>query len=238
MDHELLVKLMREAKNELDTLVSGLTAADRNALGTPDHWATKDMIAHLGVWQNRLVDEMDRLEGGDPLPDWGDLDATNLEIFEQNWHRSWDEVLADTNRFSEIAIQRTAALSDDVLNTQVSAGRTFARAILGNSFMHWIDHLMNWYLEHGDTANAERLIQLEVRELEAFDPSRAARGVAKYNLACFYAKTHQLEEAVQMLKEALKLRPDLEEWSREDSDLVNLRCLPDYEALYPSKKDK
>lgn len=234
MDKKLLVKLMREAKDELDRLVAGLDDAARIEIGNPKHWSTKDMIAHLGVWQNRLVDEMDRLEGGDPLPEWGDLDAANLEIFEQNQRRSWADVLADTEKYTRNAIDRAAALSDEVLNTPVNAGRSFGRSILGESFMHWIDHLMNWYLEHGDSANAERLIQLEMRELMAFDPSPATEGIAKYNLACFYAKSRKLENAMQLLQEALKLRPDLLQWSHDDSDLVNLHGLTDYEALYPA----
>ena len=55
---------------------------------------------------------------------------------------------------------------------------------------------------------------------------------ALYNLACFYATTGQPDKALPLLPEALRLRPDLVEWSKEDSDLDTLRDMPAFQALY------
>jgi len=57
-------------------------------------------------------------------------------------------------------------------------------------------------------------------------------GAARYNLACFYALSGQNEKAMNELREALQLRPDLLEWSKQDADLATLRHLPAYQALY------
>jgi len=51
-------------------------------------------------------------------------------------------------------------------------------------------------------------------------------------LACFYAANGQLEQALVILPEALRLQPDLVEWSKEDADLISLHNLPAYQALY------
>ena len=54
----------------------------------------------------------------------------------------------------------------------------------------------------------------------------------RYNLACCYALAGQAEKAMDALREALRLAPDLTEWSKQDTDLVSLRERPDYQSLY------
>jgi len=54
----------------------------------------------------------------------------------------------------------------------------------------------------------------------------------RYNLACCYALAGQAEKAMDALREALRLAPDLTEWSKQDPDLVSLRERPDYQSLY------
>ena len=234
MKAEILVNLMNTAKNELDRFVADLSDTERNKAGAPDHWSVKDVVAHLGTGQCRLVNEIDRVEAGEKLPEWGDLDAANLVIFQQNEHRCWDDVWRDAERCSQAAIQRTSSVTEEVLNTQVQDGRSFARVIFGNSFMHWIEHLISCCLERGDVTNAERLVDLECCELQTFDPSPRTQAVASYNRACFFARTTQTEKAVKLLSEVFWIRPDLRDWAKQDGDLVNLRGLKEFEDLFPA----
>jgi len=44
-----------------------------------------------------------------------------------------------------------------------------------------------------------------------------------YNLACFYAQQHQLEQAAARLQEAVTLAPEVQEQAQRDSDLAALR---------------
>ncbi len=229
---EILVNLMKTAQAELDQLAAVLSESERNAPGLPDRWSVKDVVGHLGTWQGRLVTEIDSVEGGGKLPEWGDLDAANLAIFNENAQKTWDEVWADMERCSQAAILRTSGVSDEVLSTQVEGGRSFERVIFGNTFIHWIDHIMGCYLERGDIAGAERLLQLELRELQAFDPSPRTQAIAKYNTACFYAKTRQPQKAVDLLREVFLMRPDLRDWAKQDGDLVNLHDSKEYEELF------
>ncbi len=232
MDAKILVNLMKIAKEELDRLATDLNDSERNRIGAPDHWAVKDVIAHLGIWQCRLVDEIDRVEAGQELPEWGDLDAANLEIYQQYAQRSWDEVWKDAEQCALAAIQRTASVTEDVLNTQMPDGRSFARVIFSNSFIHWIEHLMGCYLERGDVVKAERLLDLECRELQSFDPSPRTQAVASYNRACFYARTQRVDKAVNLLREVFQVRPDLRDWAKQDGDLVSMHGLKDFEDLF------
>jgi hypothetical protein len=69
-------------------------------------------------------------------------------------------------------------------------------------------------------------------QLGRYGDQLVPRGEALYNLACFYAVSGQADRALALLPEALRLRPDLIEWSKEDTDLVSLHSLPGYQALY------
>jgi hypothetical protein len=54
----------------------------------------------------------------------------------------------------------------------------------------------------------------------------------QYNLACHYALSGEIETAIEKLREALEMNPELTEWSKEDADLACLREEPGYRALY------
>ena len=69
--------------------------------------------------------------------------------------------------------------------------------------------------------------------MAGLDNAQSWQGTTLYNLACFYALNNQPRPAMQKLRQALKLNPDLIAWSKEDSDLDALRALPEYQALYP-----
>lgn len=51
-------------------------------------------------------------------------------------------------------------------------------------------------------------------------------------MACIYALAGKSDRALSLLGESLKLEPSLTDWSKQDADLVSLRELPAYKALY------
>lgn len=233
MSRDFLVNLMREAKLELDQLTANLTDNDRNAAGKSDHWATKDIIAHLGTWQSRQLDSIEKIEKEGKLPDWGEIDQANLDIYLENANRTWSEVWEQLEHACQALLDRMEEVDEEIFKTPIGKSSTYGQVLLGNTFVHWLDHMIQWYLEHNDQENGERLLDLEMRGLLGYDSSPRTQGAAKYNQACFFAKTCQYEKAVSLLREAFQLRPNLMEWSREDSDLVTLHGYPDYEKLFP-----
>jgi len=232
MSREFLVNSMREAKLELDQLTGNLSDLERNAEGTPDHWSTKDTIAHLGIWQSRQLDAIARIEKEGALPEYGDIDQANLVIYNQNANKTWPEVWAQLDSAYQAALNRLEQVDEEIFKTPIGEGSTFGRVLIGNTFIHWLDHMIHWYLDHNDQENAERLLDLEMRGLLGYDSSPNTQAVAKYNRACFFVKTCQNDKAVRLLREAFQLRPNLVDWSREDPDLLTLHGYPDYEKLY------
>lgn len=52
-----------------------------------------------------------------------------------------------------------------------------------------------------------------------------------YNLACLHAIKGEVEQSLLHLKEALALNRAVREWARKDTDLQNLRGLPEFEEI-------
>lgn len=56
-----------------------------------------------------------------------------------------------------------------------------------------------------------------------------------YNLACLFAIKGDVKESLTHLRKAISLEKEVRDWAREDSDLDNLRTVPEFEAMIGSK---
>jgi rhodanese-related sulfurtransferase len=63
------------------------------------------------------------------------------------------------------------------------------------------------------------------------------RAEAIYNLACLYALARRSAAAIDRLREALALRPDLTLHAKHDDDFAALRSVPDFQALVASARE-
>jgi tetratricopeptide (TPR) repeat protein len=95
-------------------------------------------------------------------------------------------------------------------------------------------HLGPLFIERGEKEYATELQEEAAKLLLELDESQSWQGVVGYNLACHYALAGETKIAIEKLREALELNPELTEWSKEDSDLASLREEPGYIALYTS----
>jgi tetratricopeptide (TPR) repeat protein len=97
---------------------------------------------------------------------------------------------------------------------------------------HPISHFCQLYVEAGKPEKALEIQEKIVDDLQSMDDSPKWRGTNIYNLACIYAIAGKPEKAIDHLKEALRLRTDLTDWSQHDPDFANFRELDDYKMLY------
>ena len=105
--------------------------------------------------------------------------------------------------------------------------------IVGDVYIHSMAmHLGPLLLEHGKKKYATELQEEAAKLLSELDESQSWQGVVRYNLACHYALAGETETAIEKLREALEMNPELTEWSKEDSDLASLREEPGYLAPY------
>ncbi|HEV2414998.1 MAG TPA: hypothetical protein VGX27_09320 [Candidatus Dormibacteraeota bacterium] len=220
MKQELLEALAETRQREAD-LGALVTEEPPDPSG---RWRVQDHLSHLAWLREREARVIDAVRtGGDIPPDTGgDLSALIYEATHgetastviANSQRSWDLLQAAIEGCSEEDFSRPHPLRE---------GR---KLVDESPADHVGAHLMWAYLDAGDEKAAEA-VQLWARDLSnrMFDDPRS-RGVASYNVGCFYARVRRAGEAVPMLREGMELLPQLKEWAKQDPDLDPIRDDP------------
>ena len=228
----ILVDLLQQEYEEEKTFIASLTDEDKARIGSLDIWSDKDVIAHIAVWKNRRVSDVQAVvKGGEPT-NIQDFDHENELIFNEYRDQSWDEVIAYAEQAHHALYGQLQELSEDELNLPWSENRPVWRVIVGNGYIHPIRHIAGHYQAKGDLQRAGEFSALLGEPMVELDDSPAWRGTTHYNQACSYALLGKKEEAITELGEALALNPNLGEWSKEDPDLEPIRGEAAYQALY------
>jgi tetratricopeptide (TPR) repeat protein len=233
---EKLLDILHTARAREQAFVEALSPAERAAEGSPDDWSPKDLVAHMADWRLQKAGDLASLARGVEPPDSPELDAANQIIYRRHRAKPWNEILkfsADSWAALETALHR---LTEDLLAAPSSKpsmqGRPNWRMVTVDVAIHPVTHLASYLVRHGRLDDATRWEEENAAGLEGLDPSPSWHGTIRYNLACHYALRGQGLKAVATLSEALRLNPDLTEWSKQDSDLDSLRGEPAYRALY------
>ncbi len=231
-----LLNLLQRAYEQEQTFVSNLSDEERSAAGTPDHWSARDLVAHIAAWKERIAQNLEAVAQGKAPVRYEDFDRINAEDFKAHRDRPWADVLAWSERAHTSLMRRIQAMSeDDLLDTEAfpwQNGRPLWRLIAGTEYTHPISHIAQYYADRGDTSRATEIQEEAADLLARLDDSPDWQGIVRYNLACHYSLSGQKERAIKGLREALRLNPDLTDWSKEDPDFAPIRQDPDYLALY------
>jgi len=110
-----------------------------------DEWTRKDVIAHLGAWEHRLIDVLERLRRGEWPEDTEETDALNARFYENDRDRLLDDVLlretADWDRFIEAIEGMTDEELFDPRRFPWTEGDPFVEWVTGNASEHIDEHL-------------------------------------------------------------------------------------------------
>lgn len=222
-----LVDLLQRVREDERAFVASLGEGERSAIGTPERWSAKDVVAHLAEWRVRTAVNLAAARRGEPVVSYDDIDAANAETFQRYRDWPWEDVLGKSESSHSQLIERVQGLTEEELaDTQLlpyQHGRPVWRVIAGNEYAHPISHLALCYAERGNPDRATLLQEAAARLLAPLDDSPGWQGTCVYNLACHYALIGNKEQAIARLAEALQLFPDLIEWSKQDTDLVSIR---------------
>jgi tetratricopeptide (TPR) repeat protein len=202
-------------------------ASDDSPPPEPGRWTARDHLAHLAAWREHAAAVLDAARTGAPPPVVHDEDERNAEIHAETRGLSAAEVADRAARSYDRLLRALEACSDDDLLKPRGGGSDAPawQTVPGNGETHVAQHLVYWHVEHGDEAAAERVARrLYDIEVEAF-PDQELRADATYNLGCFYATIGRTAEAVELVREALALRPGLRDWAARDPDLDAIRPL-------------
>jgi tetratricopeptide (TPR) repeat protein len=232
-----LIGLLETAHREERTYIGKLTEAERCSAGAADSWSPKDTVGHLAEWKKRMAERLQATAEGKTPPRFEDTDKENAAIFRQYHAMGWEEVIQASERAHSALLQQLQALTEaDLFDPNRLAwqpGQPLWRGIAGSGYSHPISHLAQLYIQRGETDYATQIQEETARLVSQLDDSQSWQGVTVYNLACHYALAGQTDKAVAKLAEALRLNPELTEWSKQDTDLVSIREDPGYKALYP-----
>jgi hypothetical protein len=122
------------------------TLPDRAMLDrVDDEWTRKDVVAHIGAWEHRLVDLLERLRRGETPEDEMETDELNARMYAADKDRSLADVLrretADWDRFVTAVEGMT---DEELLDPQAfgwTEGDPFVEWVTGNANEHIDEHL-------------------------------------------------------------------------------------------------
>jgi hypothetical protein len=231
-----LVGLLREGSAIQQAFVEGLSLAEREEMGTPEHWSAKALVAHLAGWKARRLLQLDAVLQGEEAPVF-DLDETNARTWVEQERRSWDDILAEEAHVApELAARahHMTASDLDAMHRYPLPLQPAALQLARPGYTHVVGHLAEHYIERGAMERAIALHRVAADALDAFPEFPEMASVPHYRLACCYALSSQPEQALVELHRALTLNPALTEQAREDIDLASLRAMAAYQALIAS----
>jgi tetratricopeptide (TPR) repeat protein len=228
-----LFQLLDLSRTFQQQLIADLDPLEREASGSWENWSIKDELAHVIAWQLNSLARIAALLHAEPMPDFSDYQAINRAIYHTNHNRTLAEIAAEGDRAHAELVALVRSLSEEILAQPARFSdqepRSLAAQIAGNGFEHPVVHYADYYRRRGNVARATQVYEASVAAAADWPEWH---GTARYNLACFYALNGQTDKAIAELRAALQLRPDLLEWSRQDTDLASLRDVPAYQTLY------
>lgn len=215
-------------------ILNNLSKAEKDEVGSLERWSFKDVVVHSNYWWGVFLQRLEANQKGEkPLEKvMEDCDQINDALQEEHKNDNWEKVLKEHERVMQAIYGCLEKLDEQILRDKEKFtwmhGRPVFNQFLGNC---WHDewHYARYLAERGKVAEATKMHEAFVAQIK---PIEEWYSIAVYNLACFYSVSGMKEEAIKTLRKALKLRPDIKEWSKEDPDFDNIREEPDYLTLY------
>jgi len=236
----LLIELIAQAYEEEKRFIASLTEEQRSQAGTLEQWAAKDVIAHNAAWKGRLAENLLAVSQGRAPRRAEDFDfgRENAALFEEHRAKVWDQVVALADQAYLGLVEQVEGLAEEELvSCEVfhwQKDRPLWRLIVGTGYNHPFTHMAEYHRNRDDSVRAGELIGEMARPLVDLDDSPTWQGVVKYNLACHHSLLGRKDDAINELREALQLDPELRDWSKQDPDLDPIRGEPDYQSIYKS----
>jgi rhodanese-related sulfurtransferase len=234
-----ILALLRFAREQEQLMVERLSADERGERGAPERWAAKDYLANILVWKELQTEKLSAALRGETPPVWRDPEVVhqiNNDGFLRFRDRDFQEVQTEGERVYQALIAQVERLSEEELNDPHHfawlEGEPLRGETMGNGVWHPCNQIAAFYLQSGRRHDALQLQEDLLAAVRCANMPPENLGVVLYNHACFYALNGWPDQALQLLPEALRLRPTLIEWSRNDSDLDGLRADPAFQAIF------
>ncbi len=216
--------------------IDALPEPSRAGHGSPEAWSAKDLQDHLTAWKHQTVlrlrgDPSAVIEASDE-----DTDRINAVFFEASASQSWNAVLHDAHATHVDLNQALSRLSDaelaDPERFPWQDGLPLWRRLAGTLLLHPWMHMAEHALERGDPQAAVNEAEAMLEHLERVCRHTQLDGFAALQHGLHLRRAGDTDRALDRLGSALSMRPDLVEWSKQDSDLESLRSDDRLAAMY------
>jgi hypothetical protein len=222
-----MVELLQKGQALVMAFAADLSERERSTSGTPDRWAPRDILAHIGVgilgWAGTLAN------GEVPAPQ-GKPGVVNQAMFEAYRSRPWNEIAGLLEHAYPALIEQVRAFSDEEIKNPNHFpwmnGSPVWRPTAGIGFVHPLTHLFQAYIKAGDTTSATRIGNFEMEQCLKLDDSPNWLGLVCYNRACRLAQFGIIDRALSELRRSFDLVPNYAGWAKEDSALAALHADP------------
>lgn len=235
-----LLEIVEQGQTEIIRFAGTLTEDERKISGTPERWGPRDLLAHMAFWKLHTAERIAAARQGAGEEPVEGYQQTNEAVFEQFRGASWEEI-ADLLKRSHLAlVEQVNLLTDEEINTpgyfKHMGSEAVWHRIVGNGLAHPLSHIGPAYLERGENEYCDQMRGREEALMSSIDSSPEWQAVGQYNLACHWALSGNKQKALELLEFSFRYRPDLIDWSAEDTDLVSLHGTPEFLFLLESAK--
>lgn len=223
-----ILDLLRHGYSDAVAFAHALSESDRAAASSDHFWSAKDHFSHKTFWHHAVIDKVRAGENGGSAPvSAADEDQINAQVWNAHRLRPWADVFAayiDSNAQMLTLVDsiNASALTTPGRYAWLPTWAPSYATFLGNCYEHDQEHLMQYWLDRGDVAQAVRVRQVCEQRIIASPLPDWVKGWFTYNTACFYAATNQREAAVAVLQRAITYDPRLAERAQTDSHLAAL----------------
>jgi hypothetical protein len=196
----------------------------------PDgRWHVKDQLSHLAWWRSRSAANIDAVRPGGERPPAvvGEDNEQNAVVYAETKDRPAAEVKRDVaTSWTALRSALEASSEDDLAKPHPDYPENQVWEAVPGMTGHLSAHLMSWYMDEGDVDRAEAVARWGYDLECSFVPEGEKRADATYNLACFYSRAGRVDEAVPLLRDSIRYKPELGKWALEDHDLDPIRDEP------------
>jgi hypothetical protein len=156
MDKATLLTKVRGGYDAFEQVLAPLNHEQMTTPGVNSSWTIKDNIAHISVWQLRVITMLDAILNHTNLPDLAieeeDIDTANERLYQENKDRSLADVQQEFSMSAQQVMAYIEVMSDEQLNQpQVwLRGKSVLPYIIGNTYDHYQEHsqiIQRWLAE-------------------------------------------------------------------------------------------
>ena len=144
MNKSELLTNMRSGRAQLEAHLARLNDEQLLAPVLHGNWSVKDLIAHLGFWEQRIVTLYGQLSRGEEPPEDPTLDELNAQAYATNRDKTLQQVRREEREaYAQLLALTEHASENDLFGLQRFAwtqGQPFAEWIEGNTYGHYEQH--------------------------------------------------------------------------------------------------